>query len=277
MKEETFPARLHVLSARDNAKALVIRRGPSKSVGVFAWDRKNNTFEISQSLKGRIYERRSDISPCGKYWVYFAINGKWNSEVQGAWTAVARTPWLKAVSLYAKGDCWHGGGLFLDEKTYWLNDGHGHEKLVTSSKVERNESYNPPNEYGGECPHVYYNRLQRDGWSLKSRAEKAELNSETVFEKELAKKWILRKVCHEQVGSPKGKGGYWDEHEIQSEGGGSLFMPKWEWAEWLDDTIVYAEEGRLYKVVIKSLQDLSAPKLLHDFNEYRFEERLAPY
>ncbi len=277
MKEEKFPARLHILIARDNEKAIVIRRGPSKSTCVLSWDRKKNTFEVSQWFKGRIYERRSDLSPSGKYWIYFAMNGKWNSEVKGAWTAIGRAPWLKAISIFAKGDCWNGGGLFLDDKTFWLNDGYGHEQLFSCSEVKRADPYNLPNQYGGECLNVYYNRLQRDSWILKIRSEKGKWNSETLFEKELVKNWLLRKICHEQVGSPKGKGCYWDEHEIQNKSGKTLPKPDWEWAEWVDDSIVYAESGCLYRISIKSSDELSEPQLLHDFNDYKFENRQAPY
>jgi hypothetical protein len=277
MKEEKFPARLHVLIARENKKALVIRRGPSKSTCVLAWDRKKNTFEVSQWIKGRIYERRSDISPSGEYWIYFAMNGKWDSESKGAWTAISKAPWLKAVSLYAKGDCWNGGGLFLNDKSYWLNDEHGHEKLFSSSNVRKEESYEPPQQYGGECLNVYYNRLQRDGWDLISRSEKEKWSSDSVFEKKLPKSWLLRKVCHEQIGSPKGKGCYWDEHELINKNSESISKPGWEWADWVDESIVYAENGCLYKVAIENCNQLGKAKLLHDFNGYKFENRQAPY
>ena len=56
---------------------MVIRRGPSKSVATLLWDRKRNTFHMGQWLKGRIYERRCDLSPDGKYLIYFAMNGWW--------------------------------------------------------------------------------------------------------------------------------------------------------------------------------------------------------
>jgi len=277
MQKEKYPARLHVLIARESKTALVIRRGPSKSTCILAWDRKNDSFDVSQWIKGRIYERRADISPSGKYWIYFAMNGKWDSEVKGSWTAISKVPWLKAISLYAKGDCWNGGGLFLDDKTFWLNDGYGHEILLDSRKVERTESDYPPNQQGSECLNVYYNRLQRDGWSLKDKKKNAKWNSETIFEKELAKKWLLRKVCHEQVESPKGKGCYWDQHELINLSGEAISMPNWEWAEWVDGSIVYAENGCLYRVALQSGSKLSEQKLLQDFNEYKFENRKAPY
>ena len=51
------------------------------------------------------------------------MNGKWDSEAKGAWTAIARAPYLKAFIVFPKGDCWNGGGLWTAKNTYWLNDG----------------------------------------------------------------------------------------------------------------------------------------------------------
>jgi hypothetical protein len=55
------PPRLHVLLARDAPVGLVLRRGPSKAVCAIGWDRKRDTFRVGQWLRGRIYERRSDL------------------------------------------------------------------------------------------------------------------------------------------------------------------------------------------------------------------------
>jgi hypothetical protein len=71
-----FPARLHVLMASQVPKAVVIRRGPAKSVCTVGWDRRSDRFELGQWLRGRIYERRADLSPDGRHLIYFAMNGK---------------------------------------------------------------------------------------------------------------------------------------------------------------------------------------------------------
>ena len=278
MNTKSFPARLHLLIPRNSNNGIVIRRGPSKRVCILNWDRSRNQFTVSQWLKGRIYERRSDISPSGKYWIYFAMNGKWQSEVKGSWTAIAKVPWLKAIELLSKGDCWHGGGLFLDDKNYWLNDGCGHELLFNSNEVNRNKLYQPQNYYGGECLNIYYNRLQREGWNLNSRTKK-DLNwdSITIFEKKLTHGWTIKKICHEQVNHPPGTGCYWDEHELINEIGNILNKPKWGWADWVDNAIVFAEHGCLFKIGIESCKKLSKAHLLHDFNDYKFENRQAPY
>src|SRR5262245_34353061 len=65
MAEEEFAPRLHVILARSADNAVVFRRGPSKRVATFAWDRTSDEVQLGQWLKGRIYERRSDLSPDG--------------------------------------------------------------------------------------------------------------------------------------------------------------------------------------------------------------------
>ncbi len=273
-----FPARLHVLVARQGNNAIVIRRGPSKQVCTFEWDRKTNKFSQGQWLKkAKIFERRSDISANGKYWIYFAMDGRWESKTKGSYTVIAKTPWLKALTLYAKGDGWHGGGLFSYDNVYWLNDGYGHEKLLKNNLVKRNGNYHPKDNFGGECLHVYYNRLQRDGWSLIERHHRGKYKSITVFERDMTKNWKLKKVCHEEIGSPVGKGVYWDEHELINEHGDKVSQPNWEWAEWMDGAIMFAEFGQLYKLTIKNTHELNKHELIHDFNDYKFKQLLAPY
>ncbi len=126
----TIAPRLHVLLARRALIGLIIRRGPSRHVCTIGWNRGDDTFTLGQWLTGRIYERRCDLSPDGRHVIYFAMNGKWDSEAKGSWTAVSRVPYLKAVGLWPKGDCWNGGGLFVDDRTVWLNDGRSHEELI---------------------------------------------------------------------------------------------------------------------------------------------------
>src|SRR5688572_29922645 len=119
-----FPARLHVLLASKAPVGLVFRRGPANAVCTVGWDRENDTFQVGQWLRGRIYERRSDLSPDGCHLIYFARGGRRHAETKGSWIAVSRAPWLKALALYGKGDCWQGGGLFTSYSTYWLNGCH---------------------------------------------------------------------------------------------------------------------------------------------------------
>ena len=66
------PARLHVILARRGASAVVFRRGPSDKVAVLGWDRKKDGFTLGQWFRGHIYPRRCDLSPDGRFLIYFA-------------------------------------------------------------------------------------------------------------------------------------------------------------------------------------------------------------
>ncbi|MEM9244371.1 MAG: hypothetical protein AAGA67_01305 [Cyanobacteria bacterium P01_F01_bin.153] len=276
---DKFPARLHVIIARNANRAIVFRRGPSKYVCTVLWNMDNDEFSVGQWLKGRIYERRSDISPHGKYLIYFALNGRWSSPTGGSWTAISRAPWLRAITLLGKGDGWHGGGLFLDNWSYWLNDGYGHKVMRQSSEVNRNEDFSPEQYFGGECLGVYYPRLIRDGWTLKDQEEtKKDWHSITVFEKSIPSGWALRKLAHAQVNSPQGKGCYWDEHVlIDGRNKTEQAEPLWEWADFDGKSLVYAKEGCLYRRSLINPKKIGEPKCIFDFNPMTFEAIKAPY
>jgi hypothetical protein len=270
-----FPARLHVLLARDAKVGLVIRRGPSKSVCTIGWDRKRDIFKLGQWMRGHIYERRSDLSPDGKHFIYFAMNGRWESETKGSWTAISRVPFLKAITLFAKGDCWHGGGLFVSNREFWLNDGHGHTMLKGAREVRIANNYKPKDNFGGECLHVYYNRLQREDWVMSAE----EYQGAALFEKQLPKSWKLRKLAFAEstIGGPPGQGCYWDAHELRHEATNTILAyPEWQWADYVDGRLVFAVEGQL-RAAHLGQGKLSDEKLLHDFNDMTFQAIAAPY
>ncbi|HEX8549935.1 MAG TPA: hypothetical protein VF681_00130 [Abditibacteriaceae bacterium] len=273
----TFPARLHVLLARDARYGVIIRRGPSKRVCTIGWNREDDSFTPGQWLKGRIYERRSDLSPDGRHLLYFAMNGHWDSEVKGAWTAISISPYLKAISLWAKGDCWHGGGLFIDKKHYWINDGYGHSPLKVTSVLKRVDEYPNYVYYGGECTGVYYLRLLRDGWSYKGEISKGEYHEVVTFEKPVNEHWILRKFAHATLDHPDGKGCYYDEHEMENvKAGVKIDGQNWEWADVDRRRVVWATDGKLFAGRL-STKDMDNIVQLHDFNSVEYERTKAPY
>jgi hypothetical protein len=272
-----FKPRIHVLLARHAPVGVVIRRGPSKSVCTILWDRRRDEFRLGQWLKGRIYERRSDLSPDGKYLIYFAMNGKWDSEAKGAWTTIARAPYLKAVALFPKGDCWHGGGLFTARSTYWLNDGYGHSVLRNTAEVRRDTKFQPSEHFGGECLGVYYPRLLRDGWRLIQRVNVAKWKDHGIFEKPVHRGWVLRKIAHAELGAPEGKGCYWDEHElVLRRPERRIPCPDWEWADIDGERLVWAAGGKLFAVTLTE-DGMTQETELHDFNGMTFEPIEAPY
>lgn len=254
-----------------------MRRGPSKSVATLLWDRRRDEFKLGQWLKGRIYERRSDLSPDGKFLIYFAMNGKWKSESHGSWTAISRAPYLKAIAFFPKGDCWHGGGLWTGKNTYWLNDGYGHATGRDTTAVRRDPKYQPSPYYGGECLGVYYHRLLRDGWKFVDRLNVGKWKDKDIFEKSIGKGWTLRKIAHAEINAPAGKGCYWDEHELvgpsQQQ---TIHCPTWEWADLDGKRLVWAANGKLSAAQLH--QDGLADEVeLCDFNNMTFDAVEAPY
>ena len=271
-------ARVHILLAREASLGVAIRRGPSKRVCTVLWDRRNDQFQVGQWLNGRIYERRSDLSPDGKYLIYFAMNGRWDSEAKGSWTAISRAPYLKAIAMFPKGDCWHGGGLFTSKTDYWLNDGFGHSELHNTHEVRRDREFKPSTYFGGECPGVYYPRLLRDGWKhVEGQAVAARYPGLAVFEKPLREGWVLRKMAHAESGAPQGKGCYWDEHELFRPLSEKLIsLPNWEWADLDGKRLVWSTEGKLYAGYIRA-SGIVDERELFDFNELTYERLKAPY
>lgn len=269
-------ARLHVLMARDSQTALVIRRGPSKKVCTIGWDRRDDTFHLGQWLNGRIYERRSDLSPNGKYFIYFAMNAHWDSESKGAWTAISHVPYLKAVALYPKGNCWHGGGLFLSNDSFWLNDARQHSVLFETKAIKPASDYFPDAPVRNhECLSVYYPRLIRDGWNYIGK--ESGKGSPAVFEKQFDKNWILRKLAHSEIHKQQRKGVYYDTHVLVNIATGKhLPYPRWEWAEVDSGRLLWAEQGRLFSSQLSATKPVKVTEL-HDFNSYEFQRIEAPY
>lgn len=276
---QTFPARLHIILARNASTAIVIRRGPSAWSTTFGWDRNGDGVRLGQWLHGRIYERRCDLSPDGKHFTYFAMNGQWQSESRGSWSAISNAPYLKALGFWPKGDCWHGGGLFLDNRRFWLNGHYASSDVRRPGRLQQVEEAPFEKYWGGECTGVYYPRLLRDGWEFVAHESRGRFNEWTVFEKALSHGWRLVKTAHETIDRPEGKGCYYDEHELLHADGEKFVDGKtWEWADWdpVQERLVWTAEGCLYGARLGN-GGLMEERLIHDFNPYRFEPVVAPY
>src|SRR5215472_705596 len=132
------PCRLFAVPARDAPRIALLRRGPSKWTRLILWHVEEDRFEDGQWFHGRIYEHRSALSPDGQLFVYFAHQLQRRSTIDStytyAWTAVSRPPYLTALALWPKGDCWNGGGVFASDDTLQLNhaQAHAHPKHPAS-------------------------------------------------------------------------------------------------------------------------------------------------
>lgn len=165
------PARLFIIFARKSPTAVIFRRGPSKWVQVIKWNTKTDVLEPGEWFNGRIYERRSDLSPDGSLLIYFAqkisARSKRDTEYTYAWTAISKPPFLTALALWPKGDCWHGGGLFKNNSVVLLN--HKPEVAKPHKEHKPHRLLVIPNKQAhGEDDPIFSQRLERDGWELKA-------------------------------------------------------------------------------------------------------------
>lgn len=115
MKQLRRSARIHLLCAQATPRVVVIRRKPTRVFHILLWDTRRDTIEAGSWFYGRLYEKRCDVSPDGRWLVYFAAAQ--TRQGTRSWTGLARPPWLKAVAFHAGADTWLGGGFWRDAKT----------------------------------------------------------------------------------------------------------------------------------------------------------------
>ncbi|MBK9618045.1 MAG: hypothetical protein IPO31_02525 [Candidatus Obscuribacter sp.] len=158
MEIQKAAPRITALLARDSPQAIIFRRGPSRYVQLIAWDTSNDTFIEGQWLCGRIYDRLCDLSPSGKYLIYFAAKPSQRKR----WTAISKPPYLHALALWPD-TFLGGGGYFKDEHSIVLTQSAWDSYLAHGFTMPENfktqsVSTNTP---ANNC---YENRLVRDGW-----------------------------------------------------------------------------------------------------------------
>ncbi len=283
--KETLPPRLHVLIASQAPLGIVIRRGPSKQYCTLLWDRKTDTFTLGQWLKGRIYEHRCDLSPNGKYFLYFAMNARRSHKGPMCWTAISRTPFLRAIALYGDDETWFGGGAFLTNKTYYVNGGvffhtlreskevvmkkpDPKAKAISLQEAAAQSKYPMTGDLG-----VYCHRLERNGWSLAS----GQFKNHFAFEKPFGRNWLLKMLVNQGSSGKTGKPSTRSEYSLVHLPDQAVqHFPDWEWAEIDRSRLVWATNGQLWTGMLNN-DGLSDEKMLHDFNDMRFEAIKAPY
>jgi hypothetical protein len=276
-------AKLFVIQARKAPYAVVLRRGPSKQVQLIGWRTDSDIFEPGQWFKGRIYERRCDLSPDGRYLVYFAA--KFTGPLY-SWTAVSKPPYFTALALWQKGDCWEGGGLFENARSLWLNDS-GAELMdgfhVPKSMTVWSESW------GSEEWPVYPLRLLRDGWTLFQPGTRVELSR--IEKDRVGLSYPIDPPQIWERSNPRGnrlgtlrmnmhgfseEGGDWNvlTFEIKVEKGESVSLGRVDWADWdSNGDLLYAQSGKLFRLSAGA-RGIFVPehaKELADFNGNRFQ------
>jgi hypothetical protein len=88
------PCRLSVYLAREAPVGVVLRRGPNDWTRLSLWHVDDDRFEHGQWIKGRVYERRSDIAPDGSLFAAFVrqSGGRHGTAAADSQVAISRPP-----------------------------------------------------------------------------------------------------------------------------------------------------------------------------------------
>ncbi len=253
------------------------------------WRTDTDEFIEGQWFKGRIYERRADLSPSGELLIYFAAKFKESY----AWTAISHPPYLSALALWHKQDTWGGGGLFATERVVELNHREEERVLAEGFSLPKSIKIKPCGEYPGrgeDFPIMDY-RMLRDGWELITRGE--------WFENKFgARIWIEYKVpmtwkkanqkipkydlIYQLVGVHERDGAsYLTDHMVRDNNtGAELTLGRTDWADWCRrGDLLYAKDGKLYRLPFENqdvLPSLESSQLLYDFTTSEFIARKSP-
>ncbi|MBL8589771.1 MAG: hypothetical protein JNK46_14665 [Methylobacteriaceae bacterium] len=286
-------ARLYALVARTARRAVVFRRGPSKRVRMLVWNLASDTLEPGQWVKGRVYERRCDLSPDGEFVACFVANHR---QPYYAWTTISRPPFFTALQLWPKGDCWGGGGLFESGAHFRLNHrpGVGAGRGLTEMGLApgfaparrlRVEPLGEASGWGEDDP-IRLLRMIREGWADPGRPSEAKRHGEA------ARFWVtfepprqLRKPLAKQkkraplflclnTHAVLERQGRWlvETATIESaEGAVARELGRVDFAE-LDHNgdALYGADGKLWRLPAPQIAG-SVPRIVADLNDMTFE------
>jgi hypothetical protein len=248
-----------------------------------SWNTQTHEIRKGQWFKGRIYERRCDLSPSGEKLIYFAAKHR---GPHGTWTAVSRPPYFTALAMWPKGDCWGGGGLFQNERTVALNHMTPERTLADGFRLPKSIVVGALKSWRGrgEDDPICSVRLVRDGWVLKQASKGQENKSGSRIWWEYTEPAVWTKTKGQLTIEMRLLGvheteGPWHvvEHRVLDVRGGlMLAIGRSDWADWsTSGDVLFARAGCLFRARAGAAS-LSEPVQVADLRELRFEEVLAP-
>jgi hypothetical protein len=241
------------------------------------WDRRHDTFEPGQWFKGQVELGLSDLSPDGKYLIYFALKYRGPHR---SWTAISKPPWFTALAFLPILAIHGGGGEFIENRRLWINHPRGEAPIITEKlrplEVAGYFEDRPPTAQGRRL-------LSRNGWSIVPRRRFLSAQQEEV-------EWGMRHVETWRKPNPHTRmvlemeanwrsGGFgkgpWSYH-LLSDNMSVFTHIEADWADWdSDGSLLFAQQGRLFRSVLRR-ERLTDPKELIDVSRNRFEEKVPP-
>jgi hypothetical protein len=229
------------------------------------WWLDSDRIEHGQWLRGRVYERRADLSPDGELLVYFAASYRAPYET---WTAVSRPPYFTALALWPKGDAWGGGGIFQSRWHLGLNHPPHQMALVPKSQLPHRFKVDRYAEYAGsgENSPIEHDRITRDGWCFATPGRASDYKAKgpahwTFHEPEVYERpqpvaskrskdvqLTLRRELHAIAVR---QGPWYDESFLVTDAKGRVLrqLQHCDWADWQSNgDLLVAMSGTLYRI-----------------------------
>jgi hypothetical protein len=110
------PPRIYCIPATKAPIVAVFQRGPTNWSHVGRWDLAERRYEHGAWLGGRIFPRRSDLSPDGRFLCYFAHKPRATWEHGEAYVALSKLPWLTALHAFRTCGTWTRGYYFTEDE-----------------------------------------------------------------------------------------------------------------------------------------------------------------
>lgn len=163
---------------------------------------------------------------------------------------MSKPPYLTALALWPKGDCWHGGGLFEDDTTVVLNHKREVAKPHPNHLLPRGMRVRLKNGVCGEDDPLFSERLQRDGWKLEQEW--------VVENRGYPKLFLTRKPEIREKTNPDGSLAirltrsietldYAEEFAVSKRGQSTMTeLDRASWADWdQQGRLVFARDGKI--------------------------------
>jgi hypothetical protein len=273
-----------VILARRSSLGVIFRRGPSRQVLTLLWDTSTHVIRPGQWFKGRIYERRCDLSPSGEKLIYFAA--KYRAPLF-TWTTVSRPPFLTALAMWPKGDAWGGGGLFKNERIIELNHRPGEMAADPEFKIPKSIAVEPCGKVSGrgEDDPILSMRLIRDGWILQTPGAVQQNSSRSHVSWTYSVNQVWAKTrgslsVEMRILGINERDGPWyvTEHRVIDANGSVLIdLGRSDWADWSKHgDVLFARDGRLFRIPAKGPNDLGDCHEVMDLRPLRFANVEAP-
>jgi hypothetical protein len=266
------PCRLFIYLARTAPLAVVLRRGPTDWARLSLWHTDTDRIDHGQWIKGRVYERRSDVSADGSLFAAFIRQSGGRHPGADSWIALSRPPYFTALAVWFVGGTYHTGAFFPADDTLWLGymedrpPDVGVKPSALRIEAPRAIPYiDGTSEWTDRT--VHFNRLLRDGWRLLEREPHA-----SMWERPHPSAAMTLTMTHVFEDFRRFGGPYVVSYSVTMGDGQEHTVGEASWADWdQQGRLVVAKDGRL-----SVWREPGSLDLLADFNGQEPDPQAAP-